>query len=535
MNPLIQNNFSIFNNLLSNAEFYLHRSDLESAITYCQIAAEFAWRNHCGIFSSSRLERILQKISLKSIANADKQEKIFSAPKCVKKVLHVMTEAYTIGGHTRMVQRWISIDRNRIHSVLLTRQGIRRIPEELLQAIKQSGGQFFRADHLVGGWLSRARVLKQAMSHCDAIILHTHPYDVLPMLGIPPEGNRPPVILMNHADHSFWIGVSLSDAIAHFRHSGFRLSVTRRGIDPDRSIILPIPLDPLRCQVSRENAKKALMLSEQNVVLLSIASAYKYRCINHPNFLEATMPIIRNCPNAVLLIVGPKSDSFPIPPDSSIRSRVQFYGRRSDNFNFYPAADIYLDSLPFSSITSLLEAGYYGLPLVSLCYHAKDSEVLCADAPGLDDCLLRFSAVDGYQKAIIDLIKNPEYRQRIGTKTQNRINAIHVQSWSQLLENLYFHILSCPRKEKWKKESFLPETTDLDESLLNFHRYCGIGYSLNKITRAHYRFMPFKIRFVTWTKTIDHISRIYPDFIFPEWFCSLFKNFVFNLVRRLRN
>ena len=534
MNRLIKKNYSIFNRLLSTAEFYLRRSDLESSTTYCQIAAEFAWRNHCGIISSPRVEEILQHISKKFSMEGYKNRSSLLSSRTVRRVLHVMTEAYAIGGHTQMVRRWIAIDNNRTHSVFLTRQGTRRVPENLFQAIKRSGGQLSRADLISGGWISRALALKRAIGFYDAIVLHTHPYDVLPMLGIPPGGNRPPVIFMNHADHSFWIGVALSDAVTHFRYSGYRLSVTRRGVDPDRSIFLPIPLDPSEFQSNQADAKQRLNLSEQNVVLLSIASAYKYRTRNHHSLLEATLPIIRNCPNAVLLVVGPKPEDFSFPSDPSLRSRIRCYGRRDDNFLFYPAADIYLDSLPFSSITSLLEAGSLGLPLVSLCPHAKDSEVFCADDPALDDCLLRFTDTEAYQETLIDLVRNAEFRKKIGSKARDQIHAVHVQSWPLLLEKFYLKALSLPPKAKWKYPLAFSKNKNFDETLLNFHLDCGIGQPLNKVLRAHYRFLPFKKRLKIWAQTIDHFYHLYPDFLFPEWLYTFIINFIFTMARRFK-
>src|SRR6266567_2952598 len=51
-------------------------------------------------------------------------------------VLHVLSEAYAIGGHTRLCQLWIEFDQpNRTHTILLLRQK-GAVPSELIDAVR---------------------------------------------------------------------------------------------------------------------------------------------------------------------------------------------------------------------------------------------------------------------------------------------------------------------------------------------------------------------------------------------------------------
>ncbi len=74
------------------------------------------------------------------------------------------------------------------------------------------------------------------------VVLHVHPFDVTrPIMAFSAWPDRPPTILMNHADHAFWLGVSCSDVVATIRPAAAALATERRGVDPDRVVELPIP------------------------------------------------------------------------------------------------------------------------------------------------------------------------------------------------------------------------------------------------------------------------------------------------------
>ena len=58
------------------------------------------------------------------------------------------------------------------------------------------------------------------------------------------RNRRPPTIVVNSSDHRFWLGVRSDGHGGHLRSAAAALNRERRGIDDDRSSVLPLPLDP---------------------------------------------------------------------------------------------------------------------------------------------------------------------------------------------------------------------------------------------------------------------------------------------------
>src|SRR5262249_20534785 len=180
----LANNFAGFDTLVTIAEQLLASGQLASAAVYAGMAAKFAMWNHGGIWASPRLERILNRVGNQYFGRVDNErsgERSYSAP---KNILHVLTQAYSIGGHTRFLWRWIQQDSTRLHSVALTRQGSNEAPHDLVAAVKASGGNVHLLDSRRGDLLSWARDLRELAGSFDRIVLHIHPYDVIPIVAL---------------------------------------------------------------------------------------------------------------------------------------------------------------------------------------------------------------------------------------------------------------------------------------------------------------------------------------------------------------
>src|SRR6185437_9318373 len=131
------------------------------------------------------------------------------------------------GGHMRMIARWVQHDSGNIHSLALTRQNA-PIPDKARDAITATRGRVHQLNLARGGLLDWARALQGLMAKADLVVLHAHNMDTIPMLALAGMKNRPRTVLLNHADHSFWLGVDFVDQVIHTRRSGLRLSSERR-------------------------------------------------------------------------------------------------------------------------------------------------------------------------------------------------------------------------------------------------------------------------------------------------------------------
>jgi glycosyltransferase involved in cell wall biosynthesis len=445
---LIPQNHQIFNNLLSQAKKLANNDQYDAAAVYGQIAANHAQLNHCGFFTSPDLENLLVTIGKKTISSDYSPRKTL-AEATPKKILHVSTNIGSIGGISRLMWRWIKQDQERSHSVALTRQVAENLPQGLKDAILASQGQIYLLNEQVGGIITRAKRLRECAADADIVVLHTWEHDVIPTIAFAEREQFPPVIYVNNGDHWFWVGTSICDILANLRESGQVLSHQRRGIESQRNLVLPTILEPISRKISRLEAKQQLGLDPDSILLLSIARSVKYKTVGNVNFAQAHLPLLNKHQNAILMVIGAgNSEEDWSEAIALTQGRIRVLGETKDTATFYQAADIYVDSFPFVSITSLLEAGSYGVPLVSRYpYESDDCGVLGSDMPGLVGNLIRVRSLEEYTQVLAKLAEDREYRLSLGEATKNQIAAHHWgENWQRILEDVYHQAMNVPRQ-----------------------------------------------------------------------------------------
>ena len=522
---LIQQNFEVFQGLVAQVRNLVQRGKYEEAAIYGEIAAWYACAQHCGIFASMELEQILLTIGQKSIQSDRASKNYASFNKQSRNVLHVCTSVGPIGGLSRMLWRWIQQDIASSHSVALTRQGLNEIPEILKEAISDSGGKIYLLDSNPGSLISRAKKLREIATNFDYLILHIHNQDVIPIIAFASKQRSTPVIFLDHADHMFWLGASVSDIVINLRESGMRLAQERRSIDKNRSILLPTIIEPTQRLLSRAEAKQQLGLGENSIVLLSIARAIKYATINGISYVDAHIQFLERYENAFLIIVGSGYREDWADTIQKVHGRIKVFSETKDTAVFYQAADIYVDSFPFVSTTSLLEAGSYGLPLVSRYPYTSDAcGIFGAEMPGLAGNLIQVQDIDGYVSTLSRLIDDKEFRLSLGEATQRKILEIHCESsWQAKLEEVYARAANLPRLMT------LPITTDqiaLGEPDVFLPYIHGWHFNFTLAFQSYLVFLPFSQRLHLWYKLVKENgvgNRI--TLLLPEWLYSRYQNF----------
>ena len=99
----INENRVTFDAMIDEASLAVAQSRFRSAAVTLQTAARFAWYNRPGVFQSPRLEALAAQIG-----------QHLPRPKSTTTelnghVVHVISQAYSAGGHTRLV--WLALDR----------------------------------------------------------------------------------------------------------------------------------------------------------------------------------------------------------------------------------------------------------------------------------------------------------------------------------------------------------------------------------------------------------------------------------------
>lgn len=515
---LIPQNYAEFRNLVAQAKDFLERGKYDMAAVYGEMAASYASGKHCGLFVSLELEQILLAIGRKAIRNNNYLSVGKSSLHNPKKILHIATSIGSIGGHSRMLWRWIQQDTERSHSLVLTRQLPNFVPQVLIDSIRNSNGKIHILNESIGSLISWSKRLREIAVTADLIVLHVHNYDVIPIIAFANKENSPPVVLLDHADHLFWLGEGISDVVVSLRESGMRLVQERRHIEPQRNVLLPIILEPIQRLLSRAQAKQQLGISEDNILLLSIARAIKYKTIDGISFADAHVPLLKKYQQAILIVIGPGNCEDWSDAIQQTQGRIRVLSETEHTSLFYQAADIYVDSFPFVSNTSLLEAGSYGVPLVSRYpYLSEASGVLGADMPGLSGNLMRARDLQEYTAALSKLIEDTEFRLSLGEATRSKITATHCgDEWQRFLENVYSYAatvtpVSSPIESKdeiflGEPDVFIPKVHDVD-------------IDSTKLSQWHMPLMPTTERLFCWFKLVAKYGfRNHPlNCLLPAW------------------
>ncbi|GAB2596922.1 glycosyltransferase family protein [Microlunatus antarcticus] len=426
----LSRNFTEFSRLRDRADHDVRAGRPDRAAAWVQTAADYAWLNPGGQFADADLESMLLPLAA-AVPEPDGRRPTTTAGR----VLHIVTQAYQTGGSTQFVASWADQDLSREHHVCLTRQGPVPLPPKLL-ARAESQLTLSRADE-VRGLLRRAGEVRALARGSDLVLVHAHPYDVVPGLAFAGVPDLPPIVYVNHADHVFWLGTQITSLLLNMRRSGSELAVRRRGIDPERSAILARPLNPRGRTMSRAAAKERLGLDPQQVVVVTAADPSKYRPVSGPSLLDLVLPAIASRADAVLLAAGPEPEGEWATAQASTGGRVRALGLLDDPGLVQQAADVYLDSFPFSSLTSLLEVGSLGTPVVTYAGHPDGCDVFGADTPVVEDHMHRPTTPEDLTSTLEALLESAALRDSSGAAVEASILSSHTgPGWRAALDLL---------------------------------------------------------------------------------------------------
>jgi hypothetical protein len=420
-------NWAVLDRLVRRAESLARRGRDEQAAVAAMTAATFAWCNPSGVFVSATLEDVLARLGSDLPAPRGPARAAGARPR----VLHVATQLYATGGHTQMLASWLRLDRAREHHVCVTGQEGRDVPDKISRVLDGPDALTLLDDGRPRLLDRAARLRELALDH-DQVVLHVHPNDVVPAIALAlPPGDGPEVLLVNHADHVFWLGVHVADRVVNLRTSGARLNVERRGIPEARNALLVRPLVMRDRQVSRSAARAELGLPPDALVVASAADTYKYGAAHGETLLDVLLPVMRAHPEARLHVAGPDPDG-----DWSVLAAEglgRAWGLLPDVHTLLEAADVYVDSHPFSSLTSMLEAAWLDTPVLTLRSPDERLGVLGADTPELDDDLVVAGSGPELAAEVGRLLTDADERRSVGASTGAAVRRFHADgAWAEL-------------------------------------------------------------------------------------------------------
>lgn len=494
--PQFEAAFDRFCRVLDLAEARADEGRSAEVVALAQIAARIAYPADVGLFASARLERLLIRIGQTIEVDATPPER---CPSSRLRVLHVLSYTRPIGGDTRFALRWIVEDAGNLHSVAVTTQadlsGASEMPLHLERAVTNTGGSLDFVDEATSCPLQQAARLRRLCQSADIVALHLFPYDIIPILALSAGCDGVRTIFVDHSDHTFWVGASVAHLIAHLRTQSPEFLLRCRGALAEESVLLPIPLAYKPPSVSRSEAKRLLGYRRDETILLTIASPFKYSAPGRLGLLDLAVPVLREHSDARLLAVGPTADGAWEAASVETNGRVAALGGRSENSLLYAAADIYLDSVPFSSITSLLEAGCHGTPLLGYTPPTADLWQLGPGAPGLEGTMEMAADAESYRRMLARLITDNVYRRQRGDDVQAKVLASHTgEGWIAYLRNAYERALVAERRgcTSLRDDVFLPGS--LTQALSHLYDGKGVKTNTRQLFWRFFRNLPYSAR-----------------------------------------
>lgn len=272
--------------------------------------------------------------------------------------------------------------------------------------------------------------LRQLVADVELIVLHIHPDDPVAPVALARMPAARPVLFVDHASHVFWMGACAANLVLTLHTEACRTTATRRGVPPHQICWWPLSFDLSRLDTPpRFPVRKDLNIPADAVTLLTSGWPYKFHAIEGHSFSKAIAPVLASRPTTHLIAVGPTAD------DSAWKEllglfpgRIHLLGIQDEQFmtSCYHACDIYLDSIPFSSGSAVMEAAALGKPIIKFATQEMRDSGFAADLDAVPMPAYNWTDLDSYRNNLLDLIDmTPSDRVLLGSIISSSVRNWH--------------------------------------------------------------------------------------------------------------
>ncbi|HOC55843.1 MAG TPA: hypothetical protein PKI20_09505 [Verrucomicrobiota bacterium] len=453
-NTALASNCFLYEALCDQFE-YQRLDDPEKVASGVAQLANFAAGRHPGCFADGRVEnRLLALADAVDRAERIPLDSVLPGQPGRPRVLHVASQVFQAGGHTRMLAKWIEKDHASHHLVALTEQPV-PVPEILLAACSKQGGQIFNLPREFSQ-MSRARALRALAGEVDRVVLHHHCGDTVVVLALAAP-LRSPVAYFNHAHFWFNLGPTVADLTIN-TYPYFQ-ALTERFRFPKATALLPgIGCNRPFASFQKEQAKHALGLDPKLAVLVTSGWDYYYRPALGYDFFRTLQKILEACGNIQVLAVGPSRNTAFIPPELTADPRVHLAGVVPDPVPYYQAADFCLESFPRSSLGGFVEAAAYGGAFPIPIYGPHEN-IFRLDSPPLCEVSPRPMDEAHYVQTVAARVARLSESRALAARLQGQLQALD-QQWPAILQNVYAQLDACKHSPGPIPEAKFGQTED---------------------------------------------------------------------------
>ncbi len=418
----------LFLDELKNAENYIAQNELDAALQIAVQLSTFAYLNFTSYYTSYRLEKLIAGIGQRviqpiTIVPSHRTER--------RKILHVASELYELGGHTPLLLKWIQRDSSSDHQLFLTRQSKTNIPSTIFKNHGVSP-EIICWGNTGESLVETAQQLLQYSSQFDFLVFHIHPNDVVPLLAF--ANQKPvPIYFLNHADHCFWLGASILDGLIQLRETCMVTDIESRSITTQPQFLLPIPVEAVSSSSAAEEAvRNKYQIPEQfQKILLTTSTESKFNPILDYNYFESVIPVLNQNPDTLLLIVGIAKDK-PLALKFK-HPQILFLGYLQPTAlaDIEQLCTLYLETFPFSSFTAMLQVLMKQKP-VQFMYAPPAIFKLFSDEN------FYTANQQEWQQMLQEKLQHPEKLAAYSQTLYNKVSQLYTLSaWKESLQKFY--------------------------------------------------------------------------------------------------
>lgn len=403
-------------------------NDLQKSIDFAQELIYKAFHGSVGYFASSELEKPFLRLAQTIDTDKDLDFKRNS-------FLHVMTQAYTAGGHTRVVERWIdSAPADQKHSVVILKQNNEPCPLRLYKVASHHGGDVYLFNE--NSLDKRAKLLRDLGCQYEYVVLHIHMWDPTAIVAFGKDDFLRPVIFFNHADHLFWCGSSVVDMLADLRDNNF---ASVRGISNRFSLRIPFEQNKefFNYRFSKSESRKRLGLPQDKTIILTTGGPHKYNPFTGKDFCSVVKKILINKSDVICVGVGPTIETGLWSSDNKLFMPIGPVDYDSGYVDYLNACDIYIDSIPLGGGVAMLDALQFRKPVLSYSlFKLPLGDIIKGVDTIYDESV--------FEQILHRLIENEQYRQKFAETELNTVLDYHgIDRWKLNVEAMISKIPSC--------------------------------------------------------------------------------------------
>jgi hypothetical protein len=286
--------------------------------------------------------------------------------------------------------------------------------------------------------------------------------------------------------------------------------------------VIPTLTEGVGRKQSRSKAKHKLGLSPETMLLISVARRAKFRSANGLTYPDLILPALAANTNTKFIIVGGGENPDWRTAIEQSNGRIASVDETPDTSDYFEAADIYVDSYPFVSSTSMLEAANYKLPLVTLDTGSSETQIYGINHVGLVGAALVARSIPEFRGMLERVITDEGFRIATGETTYTAIRDVHQSpGWFRFINAGFERALELPPASfdlHRRAMAAVPQFSELD--ITHQERFAS-DMTAARFTKAYMGMLPFRERLSLWRdvwNANEFSSRMEGCSLFlPEW------------------